>query len=82
MSKNLGVNMNCLEIYKETQNLAGSLAAMNGFFPHSEGDYSMFKSNTENTRAAHYFDMAVMAQIQLKGHEMQDIVDSVEDDET
>ena len=72
--------MENIEIYKKTQELAAALAAMNGYMPHQNGDLSMFNSTNENTRASFYFDMAVIAQIHLCEHEMQDVIDDIEGD--
>ena len=64
------------EIYKQTQLLAQRLALTSG---HIALDIEMFRRNSLHPKARDFFELAVVAQEFLKGHEMEDAISEVED---
>ena len=67
--------MTDLEIYKQTQELATKFAKASGF----EIQTTLMVHNHLNPKVRFYFDLAVIAQEQLKQHEMSDVLTAWEE---
>lgn len=64
------------EIYLQTQSLAQRLAEKSGHI----ADKTFFTRDSCNPKARQYFELAVVAQEFLMRHEMEDVIEAIEED--